>query len=358
MATFVPAHTHIPTTIITTNGGVASKKKFGWAEAAFFAIIIAAIIIIIFVIAAIVVGRRVEDDISSISAAVTGNLPGQTQLNTSSHQVIDYGDDIPTTIPSSDFSRSFALFSGRTVMSTINFALDKPLLLPDDLEIIDTIDNFALFLRRKGTNFFILSFRGTLTTTDVRTDLSENQVMFIDLSGRAYQGAQVHQGFFEQWTAFKPKLNKILDMLGPDDQLNITGHSLGSSLAILTAAGFGLEPNHPQISLYVLAPPRTGNRVFFDLLYGVNNNRWAVINKDDIIPDLPPAVFPSIGNTWLYDQVDRQVRTDIQTGTFQFNHFIDTYICSLERDAIECPSPIIWSSPPRILKPLTREEFS
>ena len=325
-----------------------------WSQLSFWMLIIVAIFIVVIVIIILLIVDDTKKLIGGVVEAVEGNIGGSFDLDQATHPIIAYQQPLPVRLPGVPFDLDFGLFLSRTVMSTINVALETDPLLPSDLKLIRKVGTFALFLKRINSPLYILSFRGTITSSDLAKDLLASQTQFVGFDNQTVQGAQVHKGFNEVWTDLKPELKQILDQLSQESnaQLIITGHSLGSGLAALTTAGYVLEKPPFDFGMYLFASPRVGNRNFMNIIEKNVPIRWAIANYTDIIPDLPPGAYFTLENTWLYDVLDHQITTDVQTGTPQFNHFVSTYLCSLDLQAPECPAPIIWSSPPGMVVPL------
>lgn len=130
----------------------------------------------------------------------------------------------------------------------------------------------------------IVAFRGTESSTDWRTDLNFPKVdaMF----------GKVHKGFRSALEAvIDDVLGAVAEMRDQDQDLWITGHSLGAALATLTTA-FYRHQRQTVNGLYTFGSPRVGgNRFdrFFEPDFGRHSFR--VVNGNDIVTRVPPRSF-------------------------------------------------------------------
>ena len=105
----------------------------------------------------------------------------------------------------------------------------------------------------------------------------------------------MHSGFYEAYKLLQDDLRETLAPIldeHPFSTILVTGHSLGSALAVLGALDikiyFGIHSK--LIRLYTFGQPRVGDKNFSDW---VNkefnfNNYYRVVNYDDMVPHLPP----------------------------------------------------------------------
>lgn len=105
--------------------------------------------------------------------------------------------------------------------------------------------------------------------------------------------ARVEDGFWEIYHSLqKTVFDKVASLAVKE--LIITGHSLGSSLSELFTLDVAISSDLP-FTTYNFVCPRTGNEDwanFYDsLTKGAGNPTIRVVNKEDIVPKLPPALF-------------------------------------------------------------------
>lgn len=104
-------------------------------------------------------------------------------------------------------------------------------------------------------------------------------------------GCSVEGGFYHGYQELMPSLLSSLGQLGygPGDDVHVTGHSLGASMATvaayeLAAAGWNVQ------SMYTFGQPRTGNSAFHSS-FDSKVEQWRVTHHHDPVPHLPPADF-------------------------------------------------------------------
>ena len=69
--------------------------------------------------------------------------------------------------------------------------------------------------------------------------------------------------------------------------LYITGHSLGSALAVLNALDIAMNTQHSNPVLYTFAGPRVGSPEFASIFNRVISDSWRIVNINDEVPKLP-----------------------------------------------------------------------
>lgn len=214
----------------------------------------------------------------------------------------------------------------------------------------DNINDVGYIFKSEKDDILIFSFRGTKTNDDIITDLDSVQsemnefnsyktINNIDIKKEIL----VHRGFYRAWTSYKENLVKYIKKNIKDTtKVLVTGHSLGCSAAIFTSMIIGFKYTK-NIKLYMFAPPRIGNHHFIENLNEIVPNNYSIINTPDLIPNLPPVTFTTIG-TWFYDNFTNRIQLDYQLGTIPLNHRLDTYLCGLLTNDLEiaskCKDPI------------------
>uniref|UniRef100_A0A7S1F3E4 Fungal lipase-type domain-containing protein n=1 Tax=Noctiluca scintillans TaxID=2966 RepID=A0A7S1F3E4_NOCSC len=135
----------------------------------------------------------------------------------------------------------------------------------------------------------LMIVRGTKNIENAITD-----VKFVPEKpyGLACPDCSVHSGFYESWIGMKAKVTDLLEQFGCSARnLQITGHSLGGSIAALAA--FDLVHTFMLSRLYTYGQPRTGNpdwtAEFDRRLANVPHVR--VVEYMDPVPHLSPTNF-------------------------------------------------------------------
>jgi triacylglycerol lipase len=176
-----------------------------------------------------------------------------------------------------------------------------------------------------GNIYFVV--RGTETFTDWADDLDLSQTPYSLVSGYG----NVHAGFMAIYASMSPAtlvaIKNALAQLGASTKaLYFTAHSLGAALSTLAVpdviAHAGLDRSKIQIFHYPLASPRVGDSDFYyQYAYQVLPT-YRIINTEDIVPDLPPAVVPLFG--YLYKHIGMPVcytaQYDSDAGNHQYQH--------------------------------------
>lgn len=135
----------------------------------------------------------------------------------------------------------------------------------------------------------IISFRGSLSPQSFLLDAF---IFFTKYTGhpKAPKDASVHAGFMTAYENLAPHVRKLVTpLLRPGYTIDMTGHSLGGSLAVLCALDFHRRLKGANIRVFTYGQPRTGNRVFADFFSTVGiNHITRMTNKRDLIPNMPP----------------------------------------------------------------------
>ncbi len=173
----------------------------------------------------------------------------------------------------------------------------------------------------------IIVFRGTQTRVEWINNFTAVQKDFTDPNSGQYFG-KIHQGFLKNYLRIlQPLPREVAQNLDPKIPCYITGHSLGSSLAILAALDLAL--NIPQlksqIQLYTYATPRVGDPTFATLHAKHVPNSYRVVNLADVINLMPPTkavgTYVHVGQEWSFLT---------QNGDVMPNHVVDTYRAAVE----------------------------
>lgn len=143
------------------------------------------------------------------------------------------------------------------------------------------------FLATSGNAIYVV-FRGTKTISEWISDATFTQVRYEPVDG----GGKTEAGF----TAIYESINSpIIDEVntlaasGSYTALYVTGHSLGAALATLAAPQLARATRFDAPLLYNFASPRTGDPIFAGLVDALPTS-WRVVNTNDEVPKVPPAV--------------------------------------------------------------------
>ncbi|MBE9012755.1 lipase [Pseudanabaenaceae cyanobacterium LEGE 13415] len=169
----------------------------------------------------------------------------------------------------------------------------------------------------------IIVFRGTQRNTEWLYNLYARQQEYRNPINESAIG-KVHLGFVDNYKSIiNPVPVEVAKQLDPNIPCYITGHSLGSALAVLASMEIALmvPTLKPKIQLYTYAGARVGDPDFARVHTQVVPNHFRIVNLADIVPLLPPIQSPSgtfvhTGQVWSFLT---------QEGDFLPNHVVDTY---------------------------------
>lgn len=151
-------------------------------------------------------------------------------------------------------------------------------------------------------------FRGTKTISEWISDAEFAQVPYAPVSG----GGMTEQGFSAVYatigSAIVGEVNALAQS-GSYATLYVTGHSLGASLATLAVPDLARATSFASPVLYDFASPRTGDPTFASLVDALPTS-WRVVNTNDEVPKLPPAVTFVLENgqqkLFFYEHIDSE----------------------------------------------------
>lgn len=142
-------------------------------------------------------------------------------------------------------------------------------------------------------------FRGTEDLGDIKDDIDIRMSVIDD-------GIKVHRGFYRQFEAI---ISQLETEIGPDCQnIVFSGHSLGASLASLSAFHFSFKLPHVQIKCFTFGSPRVGNQAFVEKFQEQIPIHWRTYNFDDPVPMVP--------STRNYTHIDRSTICFGEDGTY------------------------------------------
>lgn len=163
------------------------------------------------------------------------------------------------------------------------------------------------FVATTGDAIYVV-FRGTKTISEWISDAEFAQVPYAPVSG----GGMTEQGFSAVYATIRSAIVAEVSALaqsGSFTSLYVTGHSLGASLATLAAPDLARATRFSAPVLYNFASPRTGDPTFASLVDALPTS-WRVVNTNDEVPKLPPAVTFVLENgqqkLYFYEHIDSE----------------------------------------------------
>ena len=130
------------------------------------------------------------------------------------------------------------------------------------------------------------AFRGTESLPDWLTNLQAIK------DPGPWRKTEVHEGSQDAFFVSALKIGRAIGEKRQNQQVWVTGHSLGGALAVILTATL-LENDIPVHGLYTFGAPRVGDKSFARQLDNQLKNKahWRVVNKGDLVPHLPPEMF-------------------------------------------------------------------
>jgi triacylglycerol lipase len=181
------------------------------------------------------------------------------------------------------------------------------------------------FIASKNNEIFVV-FRGTQTKSEwIRNMEADLVACFQSNYGK------VHKGFQTIYTSFNTLLIKNIPKTSNFSLINITGHSLGGSLATFATIDIFANNFNTKQCTYTFGSPRTGDKDFsttFNNNFAANSFR--VENSSDLVPEVPPPVQLPLNLGGYYSHVDTPIMFNDQENSVDGNHKIATYIKNLE----------------------------
>jgi len=238
----------------------------------------------------------------------------------------------PETTDISDVLRATNLsFFTACLMSCYNIAFEYHPCFPRNIVLKKRIGPNGFLISYKQWNIFC--FRGTIEGKDIFTDIDSVQTNFIDLDGIAHENLKVHRGFHSIWSETVYDLNSCLY----ERNCIFIGHSLGGTTAHLAACGFYLKTGmKPHVIIF--GAPKVGNKEITNLVKTI-----AIVNENDFITTLPPAVFKVSECPCFYAPYSRKYTFDLQTGNIFGNHSLCAYSYGVSKEFISnIEIDIVW----------------
>ncbi|KAK1308104.1 hypothetical protein QJS10_CPA09g00681 [Acorus calamus] len=133
---------------------------------------------------------------------------------------------------------------------------------------------------------------------------------------------------------------------GEEVSLTITGHSLGSALALLNAHEVALVMPDLPVSVVSFGGPRVGNAAFGDELRWLGARVLRVVVEQDLVPKVPGVVYAHVGTEL---RVDMRVSPYLKQGFHPagvngletYMHLVDGYWCSGSEFRVEAKRDVL-----------------
>ncbi|XP_044470718.1 phospholipase A1-IIgamma-like [Mangifera indica] len=186
-----------------------------------------------------------------------------------------------------------------------------------------------------GRREILICWRGTVTIMDWINDLHFNQISASPILGKHTGNACIHAGFFSIYKSARDQVLTAVEKLVKQYQheeisITVTGHSLGSALAILTTFDIVAKRDNSNsgsssmtdamVTVFAFSSPKVGNSDFVNVFNKFKNLHLLHIRHIlDIVPRLPPTPNYSTIRTVL----------DITYTTYTINEFLRPTINSI-----------------------------
>jgi hypothetical protein len=178
----------------------------------------------------------------------------------------------------------------------------------DDLGVIP-----LAFIATKDDSIYV-SFRGSADLSDVITDIKAIQepYNFVSTTGKVSVGFQRAYTGNDTTPIESTILSKLdeLTLTGNFKNLYITGHSLGAALALLAFPDFSQNvSNIDNVVMYNFAGPAAGDSNWvstYEGEYAPNRLSFRIVNKNDLVPMLPPLELDCTDPPYSYFHVDNK----------------------------------------------------
>lgn len=179
------------------------------------------------------------------------------------------------------------------------FDIKHQILSLEDEELKGFLDNTSRFMVLYNQHFIILVFRGSSNLTDWMKNFKTWKTDFKEGEGK------VHKGFYQTVINMKTQINKtILGIRDNNQNIYITGHSLGGAQALLSA--FVCKTLNNFVNITTFGQPRVGDKKFSiwanPNLHGGGNNKskyFRFVNKYDPVTAVPYNGFYHCGDYYL-----------------------------------------------------------
>ena len=160
-------------------------------------------------------------------------------------------------------------------------------------------DAQALFCFRESDRTVFVAFRGTDSLRDAVLDLAvaKRRVAFL---ADTHPGARVHHGFLKQHRSCVAAVREYIQRHEGRARVVVTGHSLGASVAVVTAALLVDELREPGVGCVVFGCPRVGNADFARRVDELLSVRRVTVGRDPVCSVPSRARWRHVGERVWY----------------------------------------------------------
>jgi triacylglycerol lipase len=229
------------------------------------------------------------------------------------------------------FSKGLALFLADCCLQAYNKpGFNGAFNVPTEYSLVDSIiaapagilDYYGFIM--ESSDSIVISFRGSRTNPDWIADVTMLQTNFQYTRIKL----RIHSGFAAIYNTFRQQVMNVLNTLNSSKQLFVTGHSLGGALAVLCTLDAAANTAFKNPVMYNFGSPRVGNSKFVQVYNEVIDNSIRIVNTNDIVPLLPPAVIhPPLSNDIIYyKHVKDLVTIPPQSGNIMRDHLMENYM--------------------------------
>lgn len=170
------------------------------------------------------------------------------------------------------------------IISAYNDICGFDIYKPTDVQNISYLNATIDFYGFKTTNKagLIYEFEDKIHIVFRGTSIRGDELIDADIRYYTYPGTniKVHKGFYKYYLSMKDQIANIIK--NKNKQIYITGHSLGASVALITA--YDLKDLNPIVTLF--GCPKTGNKDFVDSFTSIKTLK-NIVNYFDIVPEAP-----------------------------------------------------------------------
>ena len=153
----------------------------------------------------------------------------------------------------------------------------------------------------------LVAFRGT--------DSGKDWIANIQAKYEAgpFPKTKVHNGCLEAYQSASLRMGEIIGELRNNNQeVWVTGHSLGGALAVIFASDLITNLKITPVGLYTYGAPRVGNGKFEEAFNKAMTNKVSkrIVNQDDVVPHVPmEPMFSHTGDRILFRNNWKRVTT-------------------------------------------------
>ena len=200
------------------------------------------------------------------------------------------------------------------------FSFGPPIWGNSRILLLNDWEPFVLVAQRGNDAWAI--FRGTESIADWYKDAQAHQVAYEmpNISG----AGKVHKGFYELYNSLRDPLLQQLSALQNIDNLIITGHSLGASMAMMACPDLLSNALPGQLNTtvqYNLAGPRAGDPAFAEYNDRSSAETFRIVNSCDIVPEVPPPEYKDLfEGTEVYQHIGTPITYSAQYNSIGGNH--------------------------------------